>query len=148
MKEYILNLLEEEKNIVEELLTIDNNVQKTNYTYEEIYKLIYNTNIINNTLDKKYMVITDGEIGTIFNIIFNYTENIICININHMSVAFNMWLIKRINEYKNLDIILDKDNNYELYDKFNDIIITGFKEFVAGTKDMYVGKNIVEIIYE
>lgn len=146
MKEYILNLLEEEQELVNELLNIDNKIQNTNYTYEDIFKMIYDTKIYTNTLDKKYMVITDGELSTIFNILFNYADNILCININHMTVAFNMWLVKRINEYKNLEIILDKDNNYEVYDKFNDLIITGYEEFVEGTSDMYDDKNILKIV--
>ena len=116
MKDYLLNILETEKDIVEELLSIDNKVQYTNYTYEYIYNKIYNFNKYDNNLNDKYIVITDGEIDTILYILFNYIDNTIVLNINHKTIGLYKWLITRVNEYYNKNIILDIDNNYELYD--------------------------------
>ncbi len=149
MKEYILGLLEEEKYIVEELLRIDNKVQNTNYTYEYVYKTIYNFNKEKMDIKGKYMVITDGELSTVLNILFNYSDNILCLNINHKTVGLYKWLVNRLNMYNdNIDIILDIDNNYELYDKYDNFIIAGFDEFVDGTSEMYDNKNIIKIILD
>ena len=126
MKEYLLNILDEEKNIVEELLSIDNRVQYTNYTYEYIYNKIYNFNKYNNKLNDKYIVITDGEIDTILYILFNYIDNTIVLNVNHKTIGLYKWLITKINNNYNKNIILDIDNNYELYDKYDNILIAGF----------------------
>lgn len=149
MKEYILGLLEEEKYIVEELLRIDNKVQNTNYTYEYVYKTIYNFNKEKMDIKGKYMVITDGELSTVLNILFNYSDNILCLNINHKTVGLYKWLVNRLNMYNdNIDIILDIDNNYELYDEYDNFIIAGFDEFVEGTSEMYDNKNIIKIILD
>ena len=144
MKEYLLNKLEEEKEIVESILDIDNRVQGTNIGYNQVYNLILNTKEITNNVDKKYILITDGELSTIIYMLINYTNNIMCININHMTLGFNMWLIKKLNEY-GIDIPLDKDNNYDIYDKYNNILIAGFEEFVEGTADMFDNKDILKI---
>jgi len=144
MKEYLLNKLEEEKEIVESILDIDNRVQGTNIGYNQVYNLILNTKEITNNVDKKYILITDGELSTIIYMLINYTNNIMCININHMTLGFNMWLIKKLNEY-GIDILLDKDNNYDIYDKYNNILIAGFEEFVEGTADMFDNKDILKI---
>jgi hypothetical protein len=144
MKEYLLNKLEEEKEIVESILDIDNRVQGTNILYNQVYNLILNTKLCTNNLEKKYIVITDGELSTIIYILLNYTNNIMCININHMTLGLNMWLIKKINEY-GIDIILDKDTDYNQYEKYNNIMIVGFEEFVEGTADMFDNKDILKI---
>lgn len=149
MKEYILNLLEEESNIVEELISIDNKIQNNDLTYSKLYKTIFDTNIKNNKINGKYIVITDGQLKTVLNIILNYTGNILCLNINHTSVAIYKWLVDRINKYSNdINIILDINNNYELYDKYDNFIITGLKEFVDGTSELYYDKNILKIVIE
>ncbi len=145
MKEYLLNILDSEKSIVEELLRIDNRIQFTDYTYEYIYNKIYNFNKFDNKLNDKYIVITDGEIDTILYILFNYIDNTIVLNINHKTIGLYKWLISRINEYYNKNIILDINNNYELYDKYDNILIAGFIEFVEGTSLLYENKNIVKI---
>lgn len=144
MKEYLLNKLEEEKEIVESILDIDNRVQGTNIGYNQVYNLILNTKEITNNVDKKYILITDGELSTIIYMLINYTNNIMCININHMTLGFNMWLVKKLNEY-GIDILLDKDNNYDIYDKYNNIMIAGFEEFVEGTTDIFDNKDILKI---
>jgi hypothetical protein len=144
MKEYLLNKLEEEKEIVESILDIDNRVQGTNILYNQVYNLILNTKLCTNNLEKKYIVITDGELSTIIYMLLNYTNNIMCININHMTLGLNMWLIKKINEY-GIDIILDKDTDYNQYEKYNNIMIVGFEEFVEGTADMFDNKDILKI---
>ena len=144
MKEYLLNKLEEEKEIVESILDIDNRVQGTNTLYNQVYNLIRNTKLCTNNLEKKYIVITDGELSTIIYMLLNYTNNIMCININHMTLGLNMWLIKKLNEY-GIDIILDKDIDYNQYEKYNNIMIVGFEEFVEGTADMFDNKEILKI---
>ena len=144
MKEYLLNKLEEEKEIVDSILDIDNRVQGTNVGYNQVYNLILNTKLCTNNLEKKYIVITDGELSTIIYMLLNYTNNIMFININHMTLGLNMWLIKKINEY-GIDIILDKDTDYIQYEKYNNIMIVGFEEFVEGTADMFDNKEILKI---
>ena len=78
--------------------------------------------------------------------LFNYIDNTIILNINHKTIGFNKWLITRINEYYNREIVLDVDNNYELYSKYDNIMIIGFEEFVEGTSLMYEDKNLLKII--
>ena len=144
MKEYLLNKLEEEQDIVEKILEVDNRVQKTNYDYNYVHNLVSNTNIVSNNLKSKYILITDGELSTIIYMLLNYTQNIMCININHMTVGLNMWLIKKINEL-GIEIYLDKNNNYNIYDEYDRIMVAGFKEFVDGTSLMYENKDVIKI---
>ena len=144
MKEYLLNKLEEEQDIIEKILEVDNRVQKTNYDYNYVHNLVSNTNIVSNNLKSKYILITDGELSTIIYMLLNYTQNIMCININHMTVGLNMWLIKKINEF-GIEIYLDKNNNYNIYDEYDRIMVAGFKEFVDGTSLMYENKDVIKI---
>ena len=74
-------------------------MQKTNYDYNYVHNLVSNTNIVSNNLKSKYILITDGELSTIIYMLLNYTQNIMCININYMTVGLNMWLIKKINDW-------------------------------------------------
>lgn len=146
MKEYVLKILQEDKNTVDNLLSIDNKIQHFDLVYDEIYKIVYNTKILQSDLKGNYIVITDGQINTVVNILLNYIENIVCLNINHTTLAFYKWLVDRINNVSSKKIILDINNNYELYDKFDNFIITGDYEFVMGICNLYEGKNIIKII--
>ncbi len=145
MKEYVLKILQEDKNTVDNLLSIDNKIQHFDLVYDEIYKIVYNTKILQSDLKGNYIVITDGQINTVVNILLNYIENIVCLNINHTTLAFYKWLVDRINNVSSKKIILDINNNYELYDKFDNFIIAGDYEFVMGICNLYEGKNIIKI---
>lgn len=151
LNKFLIELLIQERSIVEELLAIDNKIQFTNLTFEQLLNSIKDvTNEVEDIPMRKYDFITDGEIKTVLNCLINYAPFINHLNINKRYVGINKWLINHINDYYennniNIHIILDIDNNYR---KFNDskvIVVCGFKEFVEGTSLLFENKKILKI---
>ncbi len=66
LKEHLINCLLEDKSIIDELLLIDNRVQYTSLTYENILNNLKNAVVYDN-LDvvSSYIAITDGEIDSV-----------------------------------------------------------------------------------
>lgn len=151
MKEYILDCLIKDELIVKELLTIDNKVQYTSLTIEDLVKLInkIDSNIEHSYVDK-YVFITDGELKTVLTILFNYYSNIKIININKKNVAIIKWFIMIIKKYNDLDfnILSDLDNNYTKYDNESNIVISGAAFYCSNMKLLFPNKLLKELIIE
>lgn len=150
LEEYLLECIVREKSIIEELLTIDNKIQKTNYTYSFLLEKIRNLSGLNLIFDKPYDFITDGEPDTVYNVLLS-CPFVNRIHINRSFVAINKWLVERTKEYyqeKNVEnpLFLDVENGYNNYVE-NDvgIILYGFSEFVNGIEEIFQDKSIAVI---
>lgn len=151
LNKYLLELLIKERSVVEELLVIDNKIQFTNLTFEQLLNSI--KNVTNEFVDipmRKYDFITDGDVKTVLNCLINYAPFINNLNINKRYVGINKWLVNHINYYYqnhniNINISLDINDNYEKYNDSKTIIIIGFKEFVEGISLLFHDKNILKI---
>ena len=120
MKEYILNLMEEERSIIEEVIKIDNKIQFGNVSFEQLYSEISNVVIDTKSIGEKCIAITDGMFNSTFKLLFNYSYDIECINVDCRNIGFYMWLVDRINKYdENINIFLDTKNNYKEYKKYD-----------------------------
>ena len=147
MKEYILNLMIEERNIVEEIIRIDNKVQFGNVTFDYLYNEITNIVIDNNYIGNKCIAITDGMFNSVFKILFNYSYDIECLNVDCRNIGFYMWLVDRINKYdENVNIILDTKNNYEEYKKYDYFLVCGVDTFVDFITNLYKKKSIIKFV--
>ena len=114
-----------EKEIVEQLIDIDNDVMKDKLTFKNYYDNLKTTsNNIN--IKTKTIFITEGNpfiINEILNAI-KYTPFQVIIYIDKSYLAMNEWLIKTYKEiYNNYNIELDLDNNYNKYINSNYQII-------------------------
>lgn len=139
---YLLNLMIDEEDIIKELLIIDNKICYVNLTYNNLIDIIKNTKYNENNLDEKFDIITDGNINSVVYTLINYHDKINKINIDNYCYSINKWLVTRVNEYLNSNIILEKDSFYDNYN--NKIIIIGEEEF---TKSIgYIFPDSLKII--
>lgn len=151
LNKYLIELLIQERSVVEELLVVDNKIQFTNLSFEQLLNSIkVVTNEVEDIPMRKYEFITDGEVKTVLNCLINYAPFINNLNINKRYVGINKWLVNHINDYYqnhniNIHILLDIDNNYEKYNNSKSIIICGFKEYVEGISYLFENKNILKI---
>lgn len=151
LNKYLIELLIQEQSIIEELLIIDNKIQFTSLTYNQLLNILQNITIDMDDLPVgKYDVITDGEINTTLKCLISYAPLINRMNINKRYVGVNKWFIKNINEYYkrnkiNINILLDIDNNYSQYTDSKFLIICGFKEFIDGTLSLFNNKSVIKI---
>lgn len=143
---YLKEQFIEEKDILEELINIDNDIMNTNITYQSYLTYINNIklpehlpNIPTNTL-----FITEGSPLLTIDIlnILNSNHNYI-IFINQGYIAINKWLINKYISYTgNTNVELDININY------NDYINLGYKVIPIGEnalidtiiKDFYIVK--------
>ncbi len=141
---YLLNLVIDEEEIIRELLNIDNNLCQMNISYNDLVDIIRTTNGDEYKVTDKYDVITDGDIKSVVFALINYHDVINRINIDDFYYGINKWLVTRINEYYNNEIILDKDSSYEKYG--NNIMIVGEKAFIDGVGEIVPSAIKKEII--
>lgn len=150
LENYLLALIIEEKSIIEELLHIDNSVQKTNYTYAKFLRKIRELSKLKLTLEKTYHFITDGDPDTVYNVLLlsPMVENI---HINNSFVALNKWLVERTKEYyrktnQKITLFLDIKKEYNDYiENDTGIVLYGFPEFVRGIEEIFHDKSIAVI---
>ena len=120
MKELLDNLLFE-KDIVEQLIEIDNDKMNTKYSFQDYYDAI--SNLINSDnkelfLNNNSLFITEGNPIITLNIlrrIYNTPYNVI-IYINQGFIGMNKWLINKFyNIVGNGNVELDVGINYNRY---------------------------------
>ncbi len=136
IKNYLINKINEEPEIVLELLNIDNRICQQNLTMEKLIEAL--TEVSLPSLDGIYNFWCDGEIKSVFNILIHYPMQINKIHLSRYLVAINSYLIKRVLAYLNLDDdVIDLNADYHLYkDDETPIIIVGSKEFCAGIREI------------
>lgn len=151
LENYLLQSLMDEKEIVEELLRVDNNVQKTNYTYEEVLRNLKKLVSPRISLEIPCNFVTDGEPDTVYNILVRLTPYVQNLHINRKFVAINKWLVERTKEYYKeqgiqIPLSLDVERGYDKYiEDDRAVIIYGFSEFTEGIKDIFYNKNMAII---
>lgn len=139
---YLLNIMIDEVDIIKELLVIDNKICHVNITYNELINTIKNTKYNENKIDSKFDIITDGNINSVVYALINYRDKIKKINIDNYCYSINKWLVTRVNEYLNCNIILEKDSFYNNYN--NRIIIIGEEEFTKSISSIF--PNALKVI--
>ena len=132
LKEYLINCLLEDKSIIDELLLIDNRVQYTSLTYENILNNLKNAVVYDN-LDvvSSYIAITDGEIDSVLKVLINVKE-LKTVYIDRSFLGINKYLVKCVNDfYGEEKIVLDDSKDYRKYiNNSPKIVLSGFDTFV------------------
>ncbi len=150
LKDYICDLLVEERSLIEELLKVDNHICQTKLTYDVLYAKIYSVVDSNEVIEHKCNYITDGEPDNVLLALMN-APKIKNLHINRTYVGINKWLTERTKEYFkeqniNVNLILDIEKGYRRYtDDNHDIVIIGPKEFIYGIASMFIEKTIIKI---
>lgn len=150
LADYLLGSIIREKSTIEELLSIDNKIQKTNYTYLTLLGKVKNLSGLNLIFDKPYDFITDGDPDTVYNVLLS-CPFVSRIHINRSFVAMNKWLVERTKEYyreKNVEnpLFLDVKNGYNDYvENDTGIVLYGFPEFVDGIEEIFQDQSIAVI---
>ena len=145
LKKYLINCILEERNLVEELLYIDNSIGFTNLSYELLIDKLKNIDVYsvcNSNLD--YFVITDGEIENVFKVLISI-PNILLLYIDRNFLAINKYFVSRLNQFYGFEKIkLDDSSDYYKYiDSNNKIILSGFDEFVVDLLNTFKDKEII-----
>ena len=137
LKEYLINCFLEEREIIEELIYIDNSIQKTNFIYEQMLNDIREVKADNQqVINEQCIAITDGELKTVFKILISIpTLNTIWVN--RTSLGINKYLVSRINLDITKDYFKYKNSQYP-------IIISGFDFFVEGISEDFNDAIILE----
>jgi len=147
LKTYLLDCILEDRNIIEELLLIDNKVQYTNLTYESLIETLKNINecvILDEAFN--YIAITDGEFDTVFKVLIS-VPCLSTIYVNRCFLGINKYLIKLINTFYECERIkLDDTIDYHKYLNCNDkIILYGFDTFVEELSKEFEDKEFIII---
>ena len=117
----LLIKLEEEREIVEELIKIDNEVMNTTYSFNSYYELF--ESILNDdyykisVVDRDTVFVTEGDVFVTLELLkrMRVVGNVV-IFINQGNVGMNKWLVTKYKEMTGNDrVILDTDINYNKY---------------------------------
>lgn len=144
MTELMMKLLEE-KEIVEELIKIDNEVMGTNYNYDyytKLFSCVLEQDIDNRKINHDVVFVTEGDVLITLQLLLKIGVGATrVIFINQGFVGMNKWLISKYNEITgDDDVILDTDINYNKYiDKGYRVIPIGEDAMVDQVvEDFYV----------
>ena len=132
LKEHLINCFLEEREIIEELLYIDNNIQHTSLTYEQLLNEINDIEVNDKQIiSNQCVAITDGEFKTVFKILM-VLPYLNTLWVDRTSLGINKYLVSRANEfYQEERINIDITKDYFKYkDSKYPIIISGFDTFV------------------
>ncbi len=116
----ILGIMDSEKEILEQLIEIDNKVMNDKLTYKDILKKTMKALKEKKELkvDKDMLFITEGDYELTIGIL-SKIENMECkvvIFINQNYIALNKWLISKYHELTgNMQHIIDFGDNYNAY---------------------------------
>lgn len=116
----ILDIMDSEKEILEQLIEIDNKVMNDKLTYKDILKKTMKAFKEKKELkvDKDILFITEGDYELTIGIL-SKIENMECkvvIFINQNYIALNKWLISKYHELTgNMQHIIDFGDNYNAY---------------------------------
>ena len=117
----LLIKLEEEREIVEELIKIDNEVMNTTYSFNSYYELF--ESILNDdyykisVVDRDTVFVTEGDVFVTLELLkrMRVVGNVV-IFINQGNVGMNKWLVTKYKEMTGNDrVMLDTDINYNKY---------------------------------
>lgn len=119
MNELMVKLLEE-KDIVEELIKIDNEVMNTSYDYDyytTLFSYVLEQDMVNKIIDQDIVFVTEGDVLITLQLLLKMGVGATrVIFINQGFVGMNKWLVTKYIEITgDNDVILDTDINYNKY---------------------------------
>lgn len=119
MNELMVKLLEE-KDIVEELIKIDNEVMNTSYDYDyytTLFSYVLEQDVMNKIIDQDIVFVTEGDVLITLQLLLKMGVGATrVIFINQGFVGMNKWLVTKYIEITgDNDVILDTDINYNKY---------------------------------
>ena len=119
MNELIIILLEE-KDIVEELIKIDNEVMNTSYDYDyyaTLFSYVLEQGMVNKIIDQDIVFVTEGDVLITLQLLLKMGVGATrVIFINQGFIGMNKWLVTKYIEITgDNDVILDTDINYNKY---------------------------------
>ena len=138
---YLLEKLNEEKDLVEEYIFIDNKLMSSSTNIEALLNLIKsNINekklISDLILEEKHHILTEGSPELVLKILNDFPYQVNKLFVNHEFVAINRWLVKKCMDFYKSEIELDISYNYYEYLQLNEpILIIGEKEFTMAKLD-------------
>lgn len=151
LKNYLIKLLLDEKEIVEELIMVDNKVMFSNLTYKDLYNIVEKCKIdFEDILSFNYDFILDGDINTIVYVLINYSTCVRYLHVNSNYVGITSWLITKINQYYNdininTCISLDINKGYKDFSQDEVLVLCGHSYFINGIKDLFDNKKFIII---
>lgn len=130
MRDYLINCIIEEKDIITELLYIDNRIQ---YTFDNYVELIGKINdVLDESLDDNlYNAVTDGEFESVLRVLIN-VPNLDTLYVDKRYLGINKYLVSRANKYYGEEKIkLDTTNEFGKYNNSKyPVVLCGFDSFV------------------
>lgn len=119
MNELMVKLLEE-KDIVEELIKIDNEVMNTSYDYDyytTLFSYVLEQGMVNKIIEQDIVFVTEGDVLITLQLLLKMGVGATrVIFINQGFVGMNKWLVTKYIEITgDNDVILDTDVNYNKY---------------------------------
>lgn len=119
MNELMVKLLEE-KDIVEELIKIDNEGMNTSYDYDyytTLFSYVLEQDMVNKIIDQDIVFVTEGDVLITLQLLLKMGVGATrVIFINQGFVGMNKWLVTKYIEITgDNDVILDTDINYNKY---------------------------------
>ena len=119
MNELMVKLLEE-KDIVEELIKIDNEVMNTSYDYDyytTLFSYVLEQGMVNKIIDQDIVFVTEGDVLITLQLLLKMGVGATrVIFINQGFVGMNKWLVTKYIEITgDNDVMLDTDINYNKY---------------------------------
>lgn len=155
LREYLIKKIASEESTVDSLLEIDNTIDLTNLTKEDIIFTIKQTydNKLNGFDGEEFDVICDGELNSFFYIILNYGEKIKNIYVDESFLGICTYIVARTNEFfkeNNIEkkIVLDDSHDKRKYlNSTRKIIICGTDEFVIDTSNLLKYKDTYTVMF-
>ena len=116
----LLKNMEEEREIVEELIKIDNEVMNTSYDYDyytTLFSYALEQDMVNKIIDQDIVFVTEGDVLITLQLLLKMGVGATrVIFINQGFIGMNKWLVTKYIEITgDNDVILDTDINYNKY---------------------------------
>lgn len=155
LEEYLIRKIATFESTVERLLEIDNNIELTSLTKDDIVSLIKKTYVskLNDFNNEEFDVLCDGELNSFFYIILNYGTRIKNLYIAESFLGICTYIVAKTNEFfkeNNIEneIILDDSHDKRKYlNSTRKIIICGTDEFVIDTSNLLKDKDVYIIMF-
>ncbi len=147
LKDYLLNAFVMEKETIDELLKIDNQIGCTNVEYLSLIGQLNFSKSFSLPSDRRFVFITDGEIDSVYQVFLDYAPYVDSIHINGRFLGMNRWLVERTKQYyleQGIELSIRIEEDYRNYINCRQtIVLYGFDEFVDGMKELFAGQEIL-----
>lgn len=113
-----IDIFEKDKGTIEKLLEIDNKINNSNITYDDLHNYFLNNNKnITIPVDDDNLIITDGDPFLTIDIIKNlsFSENNNILFISNSFIGINKWLGIFLAGAFNEILAIDEEENYNKY---------------------------------